>query len=39
MPAKLFTIAYVHEVTQRHTQDFTVKEITAVSRLFKKNKI
>jgi len=33
MPAKLSTIAYVHEVTQRLTQDFTVKEITAVSRL------
>ena len=33
MPAKLSTIAYVHEVTQRQTQDFTVKEITAVSRL------
>ena len=33
MPAKLSTIAYVHEVMQRQTQDFTVKEITAVSRL------
>ncbi len=32
MPAKL-SIAYVHEVTQRQTQDLTVKEITAVSRL------
>ena len=33
MPAKLTTIAYVHEVTQRQTQEFTVKDITAVSRL------
>src|SRR6266513_5617769 len=33
MLAKLSIIAYVHEVTQHHTQDFTMKEITAVSRL------
>ena len=33
MPAKLSTIAYVHETTECLTQDFTVKEITAVSRL------
>ena len=33
MPAKLSTIAYVHESTERLTQDFTVKELTAVSRL------
>jgi hypothetical protein len=33
MPAKLSTIAYVHESTERLTQDFTIKEITAVSRL------
>jgi hypothetical protein len=33
MPAKLSTISYIHEVTERITQDFTVKEITAVSRL------
>src|SRR6185437_16049018 len=33
MPAKLSTICYVHESTERITQDFTVKQITGVSRL------
>lgn len=33
MPAKISTLAYVHESTERLTQDFTVKEIMAVSRL------
>ena len=33
MPAKLSTIAYVHETTECLTQEFTVKEIMAVSRL------
>lgn len=33
MPAKLSAISYVHECTERLTQEFTVKEITAVSRL------
>ena len=33
MPAKLSTIYYVHESTERITQDFTVKQITGVSRL------
>jgi hypothetical protein len=34
MPAKISTISYVHDSTERLTQDYnTVKEITAVSRL------
>ena len=33
MPAKIFTICYIHECTERLTQEFTVKEITALSRL------
>ena len=33
MPAKISTIAYVHDATERLTQEFTVKEFTAVSRL------
>jgi len=33
MLAKLSTIAYVHETTKRLTQNFTIKEITAISRL------
>jgi hypothetical protein len=33
MPAKISTICYVHNSTQRHTTDYTVKEITAVARL------
>ena len=33
MPAKISTVCYVHEATERLTQEYTVKEITAVSRL------
>ena len=33
MPAKIFTVCYVYEATERLTQEYTVKEITAVSRL------
>ena len=33
MPAKLSTICYVHDLTERLTQDYTIKEITAVARL------
>ena len=33
MPAKLSTIAYIHKSTECLTQDFTVKDITAMSRL------
>lgn len=33
MPSKLITICYVYDCTERLTQDFTVKEITGVSRL------
>ena len=33
MPAKISGICYVHESTDRLTQEFTVKEITTVSRL------
>jgi hypothetical protein len=33
MPAKLITICYVHDLTERLTQDFTIKEITGIARL------
>jgi hypothetical protein len=33
MPAKISTISYVHDSTEHLTQDYTVKEITTVSRL------
>ncbi|RGB28798.1 hypothetical protein C1646_796503 [Rhizophagus diaphanus] len=33
MPVKLTTVCYVHEITERLTQEFTVKEITAIVRL------
>jgi hypothetical protein len=33
MPAKISTMCYVHDSTERLTQEFTVKEITAVARL------
>ncbi|EXX67881.1 uncharacterized protein OCT59_016945 [Rhizophagus irregularis] len=33
MPAKISTMCYIHEFTKRLTQEFTVKEITAVARL------
>ncbi|GBB94781.1 hypothetical protein RclHR1_02410027 [Rhizophagus clarus] len=33
MPAKTSTICYLHDFTERLTQEFTVKEITAVARL------
>ncbi|CAB4395383.1 unnamed protein product [Rhizophagus irregularis] len=33
MPAKISTMCYIHEFTERLTQEFTVKEITAVARL------
>ncbi|EXX69473.1 uncharacterized protein OCT59_001646 [Rhizophagus irregularis] len=33
MPAKLSTVCYVHESREHLTQDFTIKDITAVSRL------
>ena len=32
MSAKIFTICYIHECTEWLTQEFTVKEITALSR-------
>ncbi|CAB4383429.1 unnamed protein product [Rhizophagus irregularis] len=32
MPAKLNTICYVHNIAERLTQDFTVKEITGITR-------
>ena len=33
MPVKISTICYIHDSTERLTQDFTLKEITAVTRL------
>ncbi|RGB38418.1 hypothetical protein C1646_812643 [Rhizophagus diaphanus] len=33
MPAKISTMCYIHEFTKHLTQEFTVKEITAVARL------
>jgi hypothetical protein len=33
MPAKISTMCYIHDFTERLTQEFTVKEITAVARL------
>ncbi|GBB96021.1 hypothetical protein RclHR1_26640001 [Rhizophagus clarus] len=33
MPAKISTICYLHDFTEWLTQEFTVKEITAVARL------
>ncbi|CAB5332380.1 uncharacterized protein OCT59_009451 [Rhizophagus irregularis] len=33
MPAKLNTICYVHNIAERLTQDFTVKEITGITRI------
>ncbi|PKY58751.1 hypothetical protein RhiirA4_513413 [Rhizophagus irregularis] len=32
MPAKISTMCYIHEFTERLTQEFTVKEITAIAR-------
>ncbi|PKY51716.1 hypothetical protein RhiirA4_546710 [Rhizophagus irregularis] len=32
MPAKLNTICYVHNIAEHLTQDFTVKEITGITR-------
>ena len=33
MPAKMSTICYVHDLTERLTQEYTVKEIIAVAHL------
>ncbi|RGB26345.1 hypothetical protein C1646_770537 [Rhizophagus diaphanus] len=33
MPAKISTMCYIHKFTERLTQEFTIKEITAVARL------
>jgi hypothetical protein len=33
MPAKLFTVTYIHNITERQATDYTVKEITGVTRL------
>src|SRR4051812_26637362 len=33
MPAKLTTITYVHNVTERLATDYTIKEVTGVTRL------
>jgi hypothetical protein len=33
MPAKLTTICYVHDHTQRSTKEYSIKEITGISRL------
>lgn len=33
MPAKLSTICYIHDLTQRLTKEYSIKEITGISRL------
>ncbi|CAB4379971.1 unnamed protein product [Rhizophagus irregularis] len=33
MPAKLSTICYIHDSTQRLTKEYSIKEITGISRL------
>ncbi|GET61997.1 hypothetical protein RIR_jg12137.t2 [Rhizophagus irregularis DAOM 181602=DAOM 197198] len=33
MPAKLSTICYIHDSTQRSTKEYSIKEITGISRL------
>jgi hypothetical protein len=33
MPAKISGVCYIHESVEHLTQEFTVKEVTAVSRL------
>ena len=33
MSAKITTIVYIHQCTERLTQEFTVKEITVVSKV------
>ena len=33
MPAKLSTVCYVHNLTQRSVKDYTIKEITGIVRL------
>jgi len=33
MPAKLHTICYLHNCSERNTNEFILKEITAISRL------
>ena len=33
MPAKLHTICYLHSYSERNTNEFILKEITAISRL------
>jgi hypothetical protein len=33
MPSKISTICYIHDSNERLMQEYTVKEITAVSRL------
>ncbi|PKK56490.1 hypothetical protein RhiirC2_858586, partial [Rhizophagus irregularis] len=33
MPVKLSTICYIHDSTQRSTKEYSIKEITGISRL------
>ncbi|EXX76850.1 hypothetical protein RirG_029270 [Rhizophagus irregularis DAOM 197198w] len=33
MPAKLSTICYIHDSTQRSMKEYSIKEITVISRL------
>jgi hypothetical protein len=33
MPAKLTTITYIHSMTERIASDYTIKEMTGVTRL------
>ena len=33
MPAKLSTICYVHNITQKSTKEYSIKEITGIVRL------
>jgi len=35
MPSKIDTICYVHSITKRLTNEFTIKEVTAMARLDK----
>jgi hypothetical protein len=39
MPAKITAICYIHETNEHLTQEYTVKEITAVSRLDAKDRL
>jgi hypothetical protein len=33
MPAKLHTICYIHDCNERNTNEFIIKELTAISKL------